>query len=324
MPGRNTSSGDYRFGYNGMEMDNEVSGNGNSYTTEFRQYDPRLGRWKSLDPLMRKYPSMSPYVAFNNNPILYIDPYGLESEVEGGGNPADYGVDPEMDPDAGSEHADHASLVLDAPIENQGANLPNPEPESPPQSNYRNGPDVTSYDWDKIYGNYDRDGEGILQREKCLNDLANQGTNTCAIKLSNALNKSGYPIPTSAQTPADVRVRTGKNGDSGNFVLDAKSMKNYLSDIEEPTETYKIKTAAGIDAMIENIHELYDDMYGIIVYVADSPGSYGATGHADLIYEDWAWDLSFQSGTDVGPYLKEHVLPQTTFTVYIWVMGYDK
>jgi RHS repeat-associated protein len=54
MPGRSNSYGagvTYRYAYNGMERDNEVSGNGNSYTTEFRQYDPRLGRWKSLDPL---------------------------------------------------------------------------------------------------------------------------------------------------------------------------------------------------------------------------------------------------------------------------------
>ena len=87
MPGRFSTSGDYRYGYNGMEMDNETSGNGNSYTTEFRQYDPRLMRWKSLDPLMSKYPSMSPYVAFNNNPIYFIDPYGLE------------GVDPESGED---------------------------------------------------------------------------------------------------------------------------------------------------------------------------------------------------------------------------------
>lgn len=59
-----------------MEVDNEVSRNGNSYTTEFRQYDPRLGRWKSLDPLMAKYPNQSPYVAFNNNPIFFTDPFG--------------------------------------------------------------------------------------------------------------------------------------------------------------------------------------------------------------------------------------------------------
>lgn len=89
MPGRNwTASGTdkYRYAYNGMEQDNEISGNRNSYTTEFRQYDPRLGRWKSLDPLMAQFPWMSPYVAFNNNPILYVDPSGLASEgwVRGG------------------------------------------------------------------------------------------------------------------------------------------------------------------------------------------------------------------------------------------------
>ncbi|MCR9171964.1 MAG: hypothetical protein NXI10_05705, partial [bacterium] len=81
MPERNTAvagAGSYRFGYNGMEVDNEVSGNGNSYTTQFRQYDPRLGRWKSLDPLMAKYPDMSPYTAFNNNPVFFVDPQGLE------------------------------------------------------------------------------------------------------------------------------------------------------------------------------------------------------------------------------------------------------
>jgi RHS repeat-associated protein len=67
----------YRFGYNGMEVDNEVSGNGNSYSTEFRQYDPRLGRWKSLDPLMAQFPWQSPYCAFDNNPVFYNDPLGL-------------------------------------------------------------------------------------------------------------------------------------------------------------------------------------------------------------------------------------------------------
>ena len=83
MPNRNTNSGNYRFGYNGMEKDPEMKGDGNSYTTEFRQYDPRLGRWLSLDPLMAQFPDMSPYVAFDNNPIYYVDPYGLSSSVKG-------------------------------------------------------------------------------------------------------------------------------------------------------------------------------------------------------------------------------------------------
>ena len=78
MPGRGTGLGDYRYAYNGMELDNEVCGVGNSYTTEFRQYDPRLMRWKSLDPLMHQFPWMSPYVAFDNNPIYFVDPFGLK------------------------------------------------------------------------------------------------------------------------------------------------------------------------------------------------------------------------------------------------------
>lgn len=75
----------YRYGYNGMEFDHELAHNRNSYTTQFRQYDPRLGRWKSLDPLAGKYPNLSPYCAFNDNPIFYKDPFGLEGSGVGDG-----------------------------------------------------------------------------------------------------------------------------------------------------------------------------------------------------------------------------------------------
>ena len=63
-----------------MEKDDEFKGKGNSYTTEFRQYDPRIGRWLSLDPLMTKSPGMSPYASFNNNPLYFSDPTGLEGQ----------------------------------------------------------------------------------------------------------------------------------------------------------------------------------------------------------------------------------------------------
>jgi RHS repeat-associated protein len=83
MPGRHVNDNTYRYGYNGMERDDEIRGDANSYTTEFRQYDPRIGRWLSLDPLMKRFPWMSPYVAFNNNPIYYVDPFGLEGDPPG-------------------------------------------------------------------------------------------------------------------------------------------------------------------------------------------------------------------------------------------------
>jgi RHS repeat-associated protein len=65
-----------RYFYQGQEMDDEVKGEGNSYTTEFRQYDPRIGRWLSLDPRKEKYPSFSPFVSFGNNPVLFSDSDG--------------------------------------------------------------------------------------------------------------------------------------------------------------------------------------------------------------------------------------------------------
>jgi RHS repeat-associated protein len=85
MPGRNgtISGGEYRYAFNGMETDKEISGRGNSYTTQFRQYDPRLGRWKSIDPLAGMFPNQSPFCAFDNNPIYYTDPSGLAAEGDG-------------------------------------------------------------------------------------------------------------------------------------------------------------------------------------------------------------------------------------------------
>ncbi|HSH67848.1 MAG TPA: RHS repeat-associated core domain-containing protein [Bacteroidia bacterium] len=76
MQGRDFMSDHYRYGFNGMEKDNEVKGNGNSYTSDFRQYDSRLGRWLSLDPKMEKFPNVSPFVSFNDNPVYFIDPFG--------------------------------------------------------------------------------------------------------------------------------------------------------------------------------------------------------------------------------------------------------
>ena len=66
----------YRYGFNGQEKDDEVKGGGNSYDFGARIYDPRLGRWLGIDPHTSKYPMHSPYNAFNNNPIIYVDPDG--------------------------------------------------------------------------------------------------------------------------------------------------------------------------------------------------------------------------------------------------------
>ena len=66
----------YRYGFNGMEKDDEVSGSGNSYTTFYRLNDPRIGRWRSVDPKADLMPWASTYVSMGNNPILATDPKG--------------------------------------------------------------------------------------------------------------------------------------------------------------------------------------------------------------------------------------------------------
>lgn len=78
MVGRNASTGDYRYGFNGMEKDDELKGSGNSVDFGARMYDSRLGRWLSLDPMQAKYPELSPYTGIGNNPIIYIDPDGRD------------------------------------------------------------------------------------------------------------------------------------------------------------------------------------------------------------------------------------------------------
>ena len=67
----------YRYGYQGSERDDEVSGKGNSYTAEFWQYSPRLGRRWNIDPVVKFHES--PYACFANNPIWFIDPNGADT-----------------------------------------------------------------------------------------------------------------------------------------------------------------------------------------------------------------------------------------------------
>ena len=72
----NTCVGSYRYGFNGMEKDDNIKGAGNSYDFGARLYDPRVGRWLSIDPLEKEQPGFTPYKAFYNNPNLFIDPDG--------------------------------------------------------------------------------------------------------------------------------------------------------------------------------------------------------------------------------------------------------
>ncbi|MBS1735139.1 MAG: hypothetical protein JSS98_00865, partial [Bacteroidetes bacterium] len=84
-PGReySPSSGSehYRYSFNGKEQDPETYGQGNIYDYGFRIYNPRLGRFLSIDPLFRSYPWYTPYQFASNYPIVGVDIEGLENSI---------------------------------------------------------------------------------------------------------------------------------------------------------------------------------------------------------------------------------------------------
>jgi RHS repeat-associated protein len=78
MPGRNFNSQNYRFGFNGKEMDNEITNvTGSHLDFGARIYDSRIGRFLSVDPWTSKYPWQTSYAYHRNSPITYIDWMGF-------------------------------------------------------------------------------------------------------------------------------------------------------------------------------------------------------------------------------------------------------
>lgn len=66
----------YRFGFNGMEKDNDIKGIGNSLDFGARMYDSRIGKFLSLDPLAKQFSWNSPYSFAENDVIRAVDENG--------------------------------------------------------------------------------------------------------------------------------------------------------------------------------------------------------------------------------------------------------
>ena len=50
----------YRYGFNGKENDDDIKGIGLQQDYGMRIYDPRVGRFLSVDPLQKQYPWYTP------------------------------------------------------------------------------------------------------------------------------------------------------------------------------------------------------------------------------------------------------------------------
>ncbi len=78
LPNRHGNSGEYRYGFQGQEKDNEIKGEGNSLNYKYRMHDPRVGRFFAVDPLEMEYPHYTPYQFSGNKVIHAVELEGLE------------------------------------------------------------------------------------------------------------------------------------------------------------------------------------------------------------------------------------------------------
>ena len=69
-----TAATTYRYGFNGKENDKETG----EQDYGMRIYDPRIGKFLSVDPISKKYPELTPYQFASNTPIMAVDLDGLE------------------------------------------------------------------------------------------------------------------------------------------------------------------------------------------------------------------------------------------------------
>lgn len=82
MPGRQFNNGNYRYGFNGKEKDNDILRTGQG-TQDYgmRFYNPALGRFLSVDTLMKDFAWNSPFSFAENDVCRSIDLDGKEKRI---------------------------------------------------------------------------------------------------------------------------------------------------------------------------------------------------------------------------------------------------
>jgi hypothetical protein len=196
----------------------------------------------------------------------------------------------------------------------------------------------TKWDYDKIEEAYITDGQAILKKEYNAGSSGNSkerwkslyGENTCAIKLSYALNNAGYIIP-EHKTLNNRTTWSGNINKKHQYILSADEMGHYLkTTLGRPTfkSNGPIKSDTELETFIDEIIKWKN--YGGLIYLdSKNHKEYGATGHVDLIYEDWGNDPHiYGSDQELDDYIDwrngDFNNSEAELEVFIWLLKGEK
>jgi RHS repeat-associated protein len=71
------AANDKTYQYNGKELESFGGLGWHDYGARF--YDPSIGRFTTVDPMVSEFPSWTPYHYVHNNPLRYTDPTGMSA-----------------------------------------------------------------------------------------------------------------------------------------------------------------------------------------------------------------------------------------------------
>jgi RHS repeat-associated protein len=239
--GSDETYGYYRYGFNGKENDNEVKGSGNTLNYEFREYDPRIGRFNSVDPKSSEYGWQSPYVYHRNSPIFSIDYLGLG--------------DPPTTAYHNTSIADAAKIVNDGTFKagNSGWNYFMTDPsgtkagsdvaKAPVQFkievNMAGAKEISYKQWDGFFKQ--------AKSQMGLSDVANNDLTTGQLKELNAIRNQKAVTFMNSIEGADAFIINAEKGSTGQkfYALKDKSILSRVSS--------KMQTTRGGNQLVSSI-----------------------------------------------------------------------